>query len=379
MRHCLPFPGVKPLKSMSPSRYQGVSECLLREALAVCSSPYIPPSPVAAMGNVSHRIVEEASRGAVGPERVSFEARWSELIQDTEKKLSGSILTQFQVPLTKSCPDFFVRKAVTMRAAARNYKPPLAYQDSGKPRRAGAEVTLATLDGKLRARIDYIERVNTDVVIRDYKTGAITDPDCDGAIKRDYQKQLKLYSAIFAEVTGEWPIRAELVPMAGPSLGIEVDPAECSALATEARRCLEESNALLNRIVGGESEVIAAKPSPVACRFCSFRPCCAAYHEVRIETPVSEDSLDEQWPNDIWGTIVSVKLGPENRWIVEILTKNGTHAIARRMTASRYQDFGSLALGTPISVYSLKKENAPHVFKEGPSTALYFHSPTGYN
>ncbi len=266
-----------------------------------------------------------------------------------------------------------------MRAAARNYKPPVAYQGSRKPRRAGAEVTLETLDGKLRARIDYIERLITGVVIRDYKTGAIADADGDGTIKRAYQKQLKLYSAIFAEVTGEWPIHAELVPMAGPSLEIEVVPAECSALAAEARRCLEESNALLNQIADGESEVIAANPSPMACRFCSFRPCCTAYQKVRLETAVSEDSLEEQWPNDIWGTIVSVKPGPENRWIVEILTEYGIHAIARRMTASRYQDFSSLAPGTPISVYSLKKENATHVFKEGPSTALYFHSPTGYN
>jgi RecB family exonuclease len=357
----LPTPQVTPLRSLSPSRYKGMRECLLREALSyVQAKSYIPSSPKGALGSVIHKLIEEASKGEVEPDKEACRKRWDELIMQAEKKLP-----LFQVPLSRSCGEYAVLKASSILAAVRNYSAPKPPGTLPWNRLYGQELEFQTKDHTLRGRIDDVLASESGPVIRDYKTGSILDPE-SLEVKEDYKMQLKLYSAIYADQTGIWPVKAELISIEGRSFEVTIDSGECAALADEAKSYLEESNRLLAQIQNGvRPPEDAAKPSPRACWFCPYRPCCAAYTNV----PKENTPDNPKWPHDIWGTVDSKADGPNGKWIAK-LTRDSVSIVIRRLSKNRYDDYNSFVTGSIAAFYSLKLENAPNTFQEGPSTVL---------
>ena len=348
-----------PFQAISPSRYAGMKDCLLREALANAKTePKLPSSPKGAIGSISHRLIEESSKGQVGPERRSFELRWDELVANAENHLPT-----FQRPLSKSCAEFGIARSRAVRAAERCHNTLGRVLGQGRNKAYGAELDFQTRDGFLRGRIDLVIPSEKGPVIQDFKTGEILDSETN-EIKQAYDLQLKLYAAIYADSTNVWPDRAELISIDGHSFSVEIDKGECLRLLDQARAFFHSSNSLLERIVRGVIPASdAARPSPQACRYCSYRPYCSTYlgHE---QNPNEEGA----WPHDIIGTIDSVRQGPNDRLICSVKDRKGETNVIRRLTKLRYPP---LLLGSAVGFFSVKRENAPQTYREGASTAVF--------
>ncbi len=141
------------------------------------------------------------------------------------------------------------------------------------------EVLLRSSDGVLEGRADLVVRAPVHE-IRDYKTGSVLDDE--GAVRRDYRRQLLIYACLEFETVGSWPERIVLVPV-GPSEPpqvIEVDQIEAEREMALIRDALSRYNAAVE---SGDNMVSAASPSPDACRFCSYASGCPAFWAAATE------------------------------------------------------------------------------------------------
>ena len=70
--------------------------CLLREAWNVSGNdPLLPPSPLAVLGSIVHKLLEAAGRGQLqGRQPANIEETWERLLNKAEKKMSQSTLEQ---------------------------------------------------------------------------------------------------------------------------------------------------------------------------------------------------------------------------------------------------------------------------------------------
>lgn len=57
---------LKPIRRVLPSRYTAMRSCLLREVwTAAGNSPHLPPSPLAELGTVIHKLLGAAGRSEI--------------------------------------------------------------------------------------------------------------------------------------------------------------------------------------------------------------------------------------------------------------------------------------------------------------------------
>src|SRR5262249_34024303 len=103
---------IAPIRRVSPSRYEGLKGCALREAWAAAGQePLLPLPPAARIGIAIHQLLEEAGKGHLAPaERAVVERRWEELVARVESAMSGSWLERQFVPVRSAVPDLEVRR-----------------------------------------------------------------------------------------------------------------------------------------------------------------------------------------------------------------------------------------------------------------------------
>lgn len=107
-----------PISRISPSRYQALKQCALREVWAVDRQPnLLPVHPTARVGTIIHRLFEDVGSGRFSTgNRAIIDERWNELLTETEQAMLDSWLERHSVPLKATVRDFEVRK---IRAIAR--------------------------------------------------------------------------------------------------------------------------------------------------------------------------------------------------------------------------------------------------------------------
>src|SRR4051812_44094900 len=95
--------GLKPLFSISPSRYCALSRCKLRELWACAGEPSrLPSSPAARVGAVIHKLLERAERGEFPAGNVeAIHRSWYEAISLAESRMSQEWLERHFVPLRR--------------------------------------------------------------------------------------------------------------------------------------------------------------------------------------------------------------------------------------------------------------------------------------
>ena len=142
------------------------------------------------------------------------------------------------------------------------------------------EEELAALGARLHGIVDLIINATEHHLVLDYKTGGALAESGDADPK--YRRQLQLYAVLERERCESWPHHALLVPFGGSPLEIEIDPDECSDLAANLVRHLDE----WNQRVGSVPE---ARPSAENCRFCSYAGRCEALWS----------EIDESWADQL--------------------------------------------------------------------------------
>lgn len=372
----LEFEGsVAPLTSISPTRFVAMDQCPLRELWTAARAPQLlPSSPAARLGTVIHRLLEEAGQGAVPGDAGGVDQRWQELVIEAERAMLDGWLERHFVPLSHSVADFEVRRiqareraleVIETRSAAR-------VRGEGTTVRSvplhGCEVPVATADGRVRGRIDAVAVDAGGPVIRDYKSGAIFEPGTgsERMLKKAYEVQLRMYAALYADTTGTWPVRLEVVPVLGSAEEVAFDPEGCTALVEKARITLDNINDMIE-LSGSDGAMVErlARPRPDVCAHCAFRPACAPYRAARM-------AGSELWPHDVWGRLNNVAPLGADRLMME-LDCGGQAIRIRNLSSSsdRHPALDLLGPGDQVAVFSARPTGSPVMFAESPFTVIY--------
>jgi PD-(D/E)XK nuclease superfamily len=321
-----------------------------------------------------HRLLEEAGRGELtNGSTTKIAQRWQELVDEAEQSMRASALEKRFVPLRDTAPKYEVaRLRAEARAGELARKPALGETRAGEATASpyGYELRVESADGLIAGRIDRALATEHGTVLQDYKSGAIFSLQEGDVrqIKPEYAQQLRLYAALYFEATGTWPVRLELVPLAGDPQEVSFSQEECLRLLERAKALLADVNQQLARVPEGWDAVEAslATPSAAACRFCSFRPACSPY--LSTERPAE----DREWPADVCGSFQSlIRLG-NGRWILRAARNDGTHFFVRDLPEQLAAEaMASAREGILVGAFNLRRTGSPQAFEAGALTTLY--------
>jgi len=368
--------GLKSLPSISPTRFSGLKACGLREVWKASGRrPLLPQSAKVRVGLITHRLLAEAGRGHLEPDKARIAARWQQLLDETEHELSTSPTEAHLLPFSRSVRDLDVRRARAVNrtfeiAQATSRFPPEAVGEPSATR-YGYELPVWSADRKVRGVIDAAISTSRGPLIRDYKSGAIFEPTEDGTgkIKEAYQVQLKMYAALYAETFGEWPTRLEVTPLTGEPHEIPFQKTECSALVSEAAALLARVNATIEKERQEALPALLAKPSPESCAFCPYRPACMEYSKA------SRDSREGDWPLDVAGAVVEVKRLGNSKILLRMQAEGGVVNIPGLTPGERHPALARLEPGDHVAVFNLRKAGASESYQETLMTTIYELDP----
>jgi PD-(D/E)XK nuclease superfamily protein len=263
-------PGSVPVTFLSPSSYQVMAACRLRAAFSQGRRRRAPASTSARLGNVCHRVLDQ-----MVSDRSLLAAQWQELLEDVwaaevevERQDSAAAGEEERSGPPDRWPDFQLKRA-RLRKAARRLRDLLAALPAGAE--FFPEEPLQAGDGRLRGRADLVVRGAGAHKIIDYKSGAALDRQTL-APRDSYIQQLLLYSFLEAQVTGEWPDTAHLIPLEGSPVDLAPDPASCRAIAERALSLLDAYNS-------AAPHAQPASPGLETCTVCQHATICPAFWE----------------------------------------------------------------------------------------------------
>lgn len=286
--------------------------------------------------------------------------------------MRASTLEKRFVPLRETAPKYEVARLRAEARAGELARRPAAGEaraDEATASPHGYELRVESADGLIAGRIDRALATEHGTILQDYKSGAIFSLQEGDArpIKPEYALQLRLYAALYHEATGTWPVRLELVPLAGDPQSVSFSQEECLHLLDRAKEILINVNEQLGHVSDGWDAIEAslATPSPAACRFCSFRPACSQY----LSTDHADD--DREWPADVCGSFESLtKLG-NGRLILRLARRDGTHVFVRDLSEEVAAEMASAPEGTLVGAFNVRRTGSPQAFESGPLTTLY--------
>jgi putative RecB family exonuclease len=251
-------PFEKPLPThLSPSRLQDYRSCPRKFQHGAVERIPQPATYAATKGRLVHHALESLHRLAA-PERTRSKVRY--LLDEAET----AILT----PEVRDEIGLDDAKAATMRAegerAMANY---FTMEDPTTVEHQGVELKLeARVDGvPLLGILDRLDREGDEVVVVDYKTGAVPDRRFDAQTFHNAE----IYAALVEATSGALPSRLRLMYLSrGDVLERLVSPVVVGARREAAARAWRE---IEDYYAAGE---FPATPSANACRFCSYRQRC---------------------------------------------------------------------------------------------------------
>lgn len=260
------------LQNTSPSGSELMRVCMLQAGMSRAPgiSDVVLGNPKAWLGTAYHEVLERVSREEGDPEIV-INRLWNEAI---ERQYARSRAHPLDVRFGR--PETWLGYHVTLatlRLRAQDLVGRAAREGGGARKRAVyREQRFVAAGGRLVGKPDLL--LNRKIV--DYKTGNVLEENADGdqSVRQGYVRQLRLYAYLVHENLGWWPSSAELVPLSGPVVSVDIDPADCAAEAANAVGLLERYNDL---VTNSASPDALASPSPVACKWCRFKLLCNAF------------------------------------------------------------------------------------------------------
>lgn len=363
------------LERVSPTSLPLFLECRLRGLWSATRQPQaLPSGPAARLGSVIHRLLEEAGNGSLDQRPASALAdRWDELVQQAEGAMLARPREGRYVPLRDHVKKFEVLR---LRALARatelveqaNGHPAATNRQPSAPAKYGFELPVATSDGLIAGQIDRVTPGHGGAIVQDYKSGAIfSDLNGQSEIKHEYQVQLKMYGALYAEQTGDWPSKLEIIPLSGDAQEIPFTRDECAHLLETARSILAGINDAIHADQGNHEQVemLLAETSATACKYCPFRPSCSVY--------LSELPQDESdWPADVFGHLAAIRGLNNGAYILEIRAKGDQPMYLRDVTDSSLREAGldNSDQGKNIGVFNALRTKSPTAFEARAFTTI---------
>ena len=194
--------------------------------------------------------------------------------------------------------------------------------------------------------------MDDEVVIRDFKTGRFVDDD--GTVIADYQGQLLIYAAIYAEQFGLWPTTLQIVPLAAPVVEIPYTRDQAAAALQSAVDKAVTQNGKIQE--SANQPLLLATPTSEICEYCAWKPACPAYW--------SDHSARR--PGDLEGTIDSIESGAfdTKTWRIEEL--DGSISTIRYLTESMTSS-SPYSTGDRVRILgAIQEREQEHQFRGGP-------------
>jgi len=204
------------------------------------------------------------------------------------------------------------------------------------------EVWLVGHGGLIIGQADVMHTSDAGTEIVDYKTGRIFESDeastGESTLKPAYERQLLIYSDLYHEMSGEWPIRATIASLNEGSYSIIPDPDEAEKVALEAIYFLERFN---RQVDAGSFE---ASPSEEACFYCEFKAVCTDYL----------DQSESHWQSTgttILGTVN--KIDESGRWVRMTEVSGNTERTEATVIQVPQPLIGAIEVGEKLSFSAL--------------------------
>ena len=363
---------VKPLQSISPTTFTAAKQCVLKLIWSSCDYPaLLPVFPGMHIGRVVHKLLLEAGQGRFPPDKEIINARWNEMVEDIHSELRASPLERHLVPLANLVRDVAVRR---IQAIQRAYEIASAWQPRQQQGRAletmpryGREISVQTLDGLIKGRIDAVFPRHDGIVIRDYKSGKVTESAGEGdrQLNENYQTQLKMYAALYAESFGKWPDTLEVMQLSGLAKKVSFEKTDCLNLLVEAKATLQELNCKIMSNSQKALPGLLANPSPRVCTYCQYRPACEVYQST-IPGPGSD-----HWPLDVIGTLVDIRKLRNSKMMLQVTTPTNLVSIPGISPGDRHPTLQDLQQGDEIGVFNLRRVHPTAPYSETPLTRVY--------
>lgn len=365
-------PVIERLLSISPARFTALRECPLREVwTAAHNIPLLPISPKARVGTIAHRLLAEAGKGLLIPDRDKIETRWDHLLEQTEQEMLRGWVDRHLLPLSRSVPDIEVRK---IRAVSRAAEIAVACTTEIWPHASqkpvdgyGFELLLQSKDGLVKGFIDAAIPSSQGPILRDFKTGLIFESIgvVGSQVKEVYEIQIKMYAALYEEQFGCWPAMLQIVPLSGTTREVMINQKECRQLLNEARKRLRQ----INEIIASSNSVVQTEKNlalPGAnCSYCLYRPSCTTYQDAAVRMP------NAAWPKDVFGNMQEKNLLGNSRILLTISTNAGIISIKGLSQGTRHPALLSLNVGNKVGLFNLSKKDRNRSFEETLFTTVY--------
>jgi RecB family exonuclease len=254
-----------PITSLYPTQYEWLRRCPLHVALdqqSRAGGGHRRRSDAQRLGDVIHAVmrqVVEEGRLADDDWVSRVETAWEAAIaayEATDPDPSEP---------AKRWANYEEKRQRTLRLAERIRELILVHGQEGFL----AERLLEARGGRLKGIADLIVRTPTLHAVIDYKTGAVAADD-GAPMKAGYERQLRLYACLEAEVSGSWPGELAIYPLKGPVVALEASQPACEQAAEDALDALVAYNAS----APGPQE---ARPGQETCPQCDFAPSCEAF------------------------------------------------------------------------------------------------------
>ena len=368
---------VKAPTRLGPSRFTAAQRCQLQAAWAADSQlrDPLPRFPVARVGTVVHSVLEVAAKGKfVDASESEFGRHWDRAVAKVEREMNLSWPDRHLVPLSTSDRLYEVRRfqaeEASLSLARYSSAQPPRYESGGSASGLGSELWVETADKRIGGFIDVVLLDGAILVLRDYKTGLVTELDNGGevSIKEAYQDQLRIYAALYSETFGQWPGRLEVVTPVGETFIVEGEPTECLQLLDNAKALLDEIVELIEAAESNvEAQEVLASPSPAACGICSFRPLCIPY--LRSAPGNGEDG----WPLDVWGRCTDLAKGEDDTVAITLESSQGEELRIRGIQddTARNPALAEATEGAIIAAFSLRPRQEAESFVSGAQSTIY--------
>ena len=353
--------------------------CLLREVwTAAGNDPLLPPSPLAELGSLIHKLLGAAGRGELeGGSDDRIKQTWIDIVSLAEERMTLSVMQRHQVPLSRTIPDYEVRrmrafhraKEIAGIAVRGAFERPKVGRE-----RTGCEVWVEAHDGQIGGYIDRATKAEDGVVLSDYKSGTVmTSGKAPSSlvVSRHHREQLMLYAALYRFTYGDWPVRLEVVPLHGTAISVQYDVEEADGLLADAMAFLQNANQSIMDVETGRRQIAElASPDSKNCRFCLFRPACPAYWSARPQ------GSQTRWPADVEGMVkekTRLRNGKACLRIMQygqpeqpcITVRNLTDDVARHPLIYAAQP------GVKIALYGLEHNVRSNDYEETHNTVLF--------
>lgn len=259
-----------------------LQRCMLHVAFdsdPICRAATITGT-AARLGTAAHRVLEAIANGAVAIDadwNSVFEVLWQHEVHRQEQQALSTPHERHLGP-ARSWPYYGMQRAKLKRLAY-NLWTRQQHRRQARPDRSlqaypFTERHYEAFGGRLVGTADVVRTEQGDLLIEDYKTGAVTEVDAvtgELVARASYVQQLLLYAAMHHNTTGTWPVRGRLIPLDGEPVDIQIDSQQATERVILALNSLESYN---KRLAGGTTVDALASPDPMTCRWCPYHGMC---------------------------------------------------------------------------------------------------------